>query len=157
MPTAQIETDQLLNAALQMPEEEFQQFVTKLFTLKARERVPTLSQLESELLTNINQGLRPTDARRMKELIAKRQSYTIKEVELQELIRLTDESERLNVERMKYLLELAHLRGVTLDEVMKQLGIRPALNNAPLIGSMKDEITVHGDLFSTKTQWDAQS
>jgi len=62
----------------------------------------------------------------MKELIAKRQSYTITEDELQELIRLTDESERLNVERMKHLLELAHLRGVTLDEVMEQLGIKPA-------------------------------
>ncbi|MBS1791371.1 MAG: hypothetical protein JST85_26910 [Acidobacteria bacterium] len=127
MPTAQIETDQLLNAALQMPEEEFQQFVTKLFTLKARERVPTLSQRESELLTAINQGLPPTDAKRMNALIAKRQSYTIKEDELQELIRLTDESERLNVERMKHLLELAHLRGVTLDEVMEQLGIRPTV------------------------------
>jgi len=152
MPTAQIETDQLLNAALRMPEEEFQQFVTKLFTLKARERVLTLSQRESELLTNINQGLRPADAKQMKELIAKRQSYTIKQDELQELIRLTDEAERLNVERLKHLLELAHLRGVTLDEVMGQLGIRPALNNEPLVGSMRDEITIHGDLFSTGIQ-----
>ena len=62
----------------------------------------------------------------MKELIAKRQSYSIKEDELQELIRLTDEVERLNVERLKHLLELAHLRGVTLDEVIEQLGMRPA-------------------------------
>ena len=126
MPTAQIETDQLLNAALQMPEEEFQQFVTKLFTLKASQRVSALSQRESELLTSINQGLPPDGTRRMKALIAKRQSFTITEDELQELIRLTDESERLNVERLKRLLELAHLRGVTLDEVMVQLGLRLA-------------------------------
>jgi antitoxin (DNA-binding transcriptional repressor) of toxin-antitoxin stability system len=33
----------------------------------------------------------------------------------------------------------------------------PAINNEPLIGSMKDEITIHGDLFSTGIQWDAQS
>lgn len=88
--------------------------------------MPTLSQRESELLTNINQGLPLADARRMKTLIAKRQSYTITEGELQELIQLTDEAERLNVERLKDLIELAHLRGVTLDEVMAQLGIRPA-------------------------------
>ncbi len=126
MPTTQIQPDQLLNAALQMPEKEFQQFITRLFTAKASQRVPTLSERESELLLKINQGLPPTDARRMKALIAKRQSYTISEVELQELIRLTDESERLNVERLRHLLELAHLRGVTLDEVMAQLGIKPA-------------------------------
>ncbi|MDQ3257719.1 MAG: hypothetical protein M3R15_28170 [Acidobacteriota bacterium] len=62
----------------------------------------------------------------MKQLIAKRQSYTIAEDELQELIRLTDEAERLNVERVKHLIELAQLRNVTLDELMNKLGIRPA-------------------------------
>jgi len=36
MPTIQIETEQLLNAALQLPEEELEQFVFKLFPLKAR-------------------------------------------------------------------------------------------------------------------------
>jgi hypothetical protein len=102
MPTIEIEAEQLLNAALQMPEDELQRLI------------------------KTNQGLPAADARRMKELIAKRQSYTITEGELQELIRLTDESERLNVERIKHLLELAHLRGVTLDEVMEQLGIKSA-------------------------------
>jgi antitoxin (DNA-binding transcriptional repressor) of toxin-antitoxin stability system len=33
----------------------------------------------------------------------------------------------------------------------------PAVNNEALIGSMKDEIIIHGDLFSTGVQWDAQS
>ena len=79
MPTIEIETEQLLKAALQMPEEELQQFVTRLFTLKASQRAPALSERESELLIKINQGLPPADARRMKELIAKRQSYTIAE------------------------------------------------------------------------------
>lgn len=126
MPTIQIEPEQLLNAALQMPEDELKQFVSKLFALKARERVPVLSEHESDLLVKINQGLSPDEASRMKELIAKRQAYTITEDELQELIRITDEAERLNVERVKYLIELAHLRNVTLDELMDQLGIRPA-------------------------------
>ena len=35
MPTIQIETDQLLKTALQMPEEELKQFVAKLFALIA--------------------------------------------------------------------------------------------------------------------------
>ncbi len=126
MPTIQIETEQLLNAALQMSEEELKQFVAKLFALKARERVPALSEQESKLMLQINQGLSSADARRRKELIAKRESYTIAEDELQELIRLTDEAERLNVERVKHLIELSHLRNVPLEELMKQLGIKPA-------------------------------
>jgi len=120
MPTIHLEADQLLNAALQMPEEEFQRFVTKLFSLKARGRVATLPNREAELLAQINQGIAPAEARRVKELIAKRQACTITETELQTLIQLTDEAERLNVERLRNLLELAHLRGVTLDEIMDQ-------------------------------------
>ncbi len=33
----------------------------------------------------------------------------------------------------------------------------PVINNESLIGSMMDEITVHGDIFSTDIRWDAQS
>jgi len=33
----------------------------------------------------------------------------------------------------------------------------PAVNNEALIGSMKDEIAIHGDIFSTDLQWNAQS
>jgi hypothetical protein len=125
MPTIQIETDQLLQAALQMPREELEQFVARLFALKAQQETPGLSEREAELLMKINQGLPPATSKRMKKLIAKRQSGTITEDELQELICLTDESERLNVERLKHLIELAAVRNITLDELMDQLGIRP--------------------------------
>lgn len=126
MPTMQIDTEQLMNAVLQMPQSELEEFVRKLFTLKARENTPALNERESELLLRINTGLQPDEANRMKELIAKRQSYTITESELQELINITNEAERLNVERLKYLIELSQLRDVSLDDLMDQLGIRPA-------------------------------
>lgn len=32
-----------------------------------------------------------------------------------------------------------------------------AVNNEPLIGSMKGQITIHGDVYSTGIEWDAQS
>ena len=35
--------------------------------------------------------------------------------------------------------------------------ITPVANNASLIGSMKGEIIIHGDVFSTGVEWDAQS
>lgn len=126
MPTIQIETDQLLDAALQMPEEELKQFVARLFALKAREKTSVLSQSEADLLLKINEGLPPALQERLNELIDKRQSYTITEQELQELIRLTEEVEQFDVERLKHLIELAHLRNVSLDQLINQLGIKPA-------------------------------
>ena len=125
MPTIQIETNQLLEAASQMPREELERFVARLFVLKARQETPALPERESELLTQINRGLTPETGERMKELITKRQSATISEDEVRELISITDKAERLNVERVKHLIELAALRNVTLDELIDQLGIRP--------------------------------
>lgn len=126
MPTIQINTEELLNAASQMPPAELDQFVEALLTLRRQSESHRLSAKESELLLKINDGLSPADAKRMKQLIAKRQAYAISEDEMQELIRLTDETERLNVERLKHLIELARLRNVTPDALMDELGVKPA-------------------------------
>lgn len=125
MPTIQIETDQLLQAALQMPREELEEFVIRLFTLKASEETPCLSDRETELLLAINQGLPAVTRKRLNKLIKKRQSYTITEAELRELRQLTDQIEKSDAERLKNLIELAHLRRVTLDDLIRQLGLKP--------------------------------
>jgi len=41
------------------------------------------------------------------------------------LIQLTDQSEEIGVKRLKCLIDLAALRNITLDELMRQLGIKP--------------------------------
>ena len=101
MPTIEVTEEQLLQAALQMSRPELERFVARLFALKAREYAPALSEREEELLQKINKGLPPATGKRMNELIAKRQSCTITEDELQELIRITDEAEQLDVERLE--------------------------------------------------------
>ena len=125
MPTIQIETEELLNAALQLPRPELERFVHRLFVLKAREETSLLPDREAELLSKINQGLPAATQKRLNELIKKRQAYTISKKELQELIQLTDQVEMLDAERLKHLLELSHLRDVPLDELIKQLGLKP--------------------------------
>ncbi len=125
MPTIQIETEQLLNAALQMPREEMEQFVARLFALKAREYAPVLSEKETELLLKINQGLPPATQERLNELIRKRRAETISPKELRELKKLTDQIEKSDAERLKHLIELAHLRRVPLKKLIKQLGLKP--------------------------------
>ena len=125
MPTIQIETDQLLQAALQMPREELEQFVVRLFALKAQQETPGLSERETELLMKINQGLPSAMQERLNELIDKRQAGAISAKDLRELKKLTDQVEAFDVERLKLLTELAHLRNVSLRKLIKQLGLKP--------------------------------
>lgn len=101
MPTIQIQPEERLNAALQ------------------------LSGSETELLARINQGLPQASRTLLNGLIKKRQAHTITDNELQELIQLTNQIELRDAERLKDLLELSHLRDVPLDELIKQLGLKP--------------------------------
>lgn len=125
MPTIHIETEQLLHAALQLPRAELEQFVTRLLVLSIQQDTPCLAQAESKLLLKINQGLPPATQQKLEELIAKRQTQTLTPEEHQELIRLTEDIEKSDAERLRYLLELAALRNLSLDELTRRLGIHP--------------------------------
>ncbi len=125
MPTIQIDTEQLLHAALQLPDAELAQFVTRLLVLHIDHTTPRLAQAEAELLLKINQGLLPTTQQRLDELITKRQTRSLTPEEHQELIQITEQSEELDADRTRHILALAALRNVSLDEVTQQLGIRP--------------------------------
>jgi hypothetical protein len=49
----------------------------------------------------------------------------ISDVELQELKQLVDQVEKLDVERLKLLTELAALRGTSVRRLIKALGLKP--------------------------------
>jgi len=129
MPTIQIDTEQLLHAALQLPRSELDQFVTRLLVLRIQHNTPRLTQDEAELLLKINEDLPPAVQQRLDELISKRQTQSLIPAEHQELIHLTEQSEKVDADRMQHLLVLAALRNVSLDEVMRQLGIHPVLHD----------------------------
>jgi hypothetical protein len=89
---------------------------------------PSVSEEESELLLAINRGLSGEMAERYRELIRRRQAGTLGPEEHRELLRLTDEVERQQAERIENLSELARLRGLPLVALMEELGIRPSSN-----------------------------
>jgi hypothetical protein len=126
MPTLQVETEQLLQAALQMPRAELEQFVARLLALKISQDTPHLSKAESELLLTINEGIPSATQQRLDALIAKRQAHTLTRGEHQELLQITEQIEQRDAERLQHLIELAALRHVTLDALMQQLGLQPA-------------------------------
>ena len=83
-----------------------------------------LSHDESWLLQEINRGLSEESWRRYRELKAIRDAGALTEAEHAELKSLTDDVELAHSERLKKLVNLAHLRRVSVDALMEELGIR---------------------------------
>lgn len=82
---------------------------------------PHLSKKESELFLKINRGLPEEQWQRMAELNEKLEDAGLTEEEHAELLRLAKRSERLQVERLRAVIELAKLRQVEPEEMMRKL------------------------------------
>jgi hypothetical protein len=81
---------------------------------------------EVELLQKINVALPEMDWEYYHSLIAKRQAETITSNELDTLVSISDRLEIANAQRIQHLIELAKLRGKSLEGVMEDLGVKPA-------------------------------
>lgn len=114
----------LLTGAAALAAADFERFVSDLLALRAQRTAPRLSTSEAELLLRINRGL-PADLRaRYEALRARLSAATIDEEEHAELLRLSDDMERLQAERIAALADLAKLRGKKLGALMDELGIQ---------------------------------
>ncbi|MCY3680883.1 MAG: STAS/SEC14 domain-containing protein [Gemmatimonadetes bacterium] len=118
--------DELVKAAEQLPQIDLENLTAQVLTLKARRAAPELSKNEAELLRNINRGMPDALQNRYRELIASRRSETLTESEHTELLHLTNQFEKYDTERLKYLTELARIRKISLTELLDELGIEPA-------------------------------
>ncbi len=119
-----VTTENLLNAVVQMPESDFERFLKKANALRKKQVNYKLSRKESDLILKINTVF-PTDKREKYNLLyAKSRQETLSESDHQELLKLNDEFEILNVKRLKYIGELAKIRRQTLEQVMSDLQIK---------------------------------
>ncbi len=80
---------------------------------------------ESQLLEKINLEISEAEWTSYRHLIGLMREETINEKEHETLIALSDKIEIANAKRVKYLFELAELRGISVEKLMKDLGIRP--------------------------------
>ena len=120
----EIDLDEVLHGLARLGIKELEQFVDKVIALQAQHRAPSLPKDETELLQQINCGL-PADIRqRYNALNAKLHDETITPQEHEELLTLIDRIELADAERMQRLVALAQIRGVSVDTLMEQLGIR---------------------------------
>jgi len=87
-------------------------------------QAPHLAEIESELLQQINEGLPQEVWQCYNELVEKRRRETLTPDEHAALIKLSDEIEGANARRFEKLVELAELRRVSLEDLMRELGIK---------------------------------
>jgi hypothetical protein len=118
-----LSTNVLLEALDQMSLSEMEQFLDQALALRAQRRAPALSQSETELLIKIGRGLAENHQARLRALVARRQAEALDAQEHEELLQLTDELEQLEAERAEAMIQLATLRGVSLTQLMADLGL----------------------------------
>jgi hypothetical protein len=119
-----VSTIELLKAAEHLSEQELDELVSNLLSLRAQRIAPCLPEAEADLLRQVNETL-PDDAqRRYEELIAKRRALKLNAEEYEELLKLTEQEEASNVRRVEALAKLARLRGKPVREVMADLGLK---------------------------------
>jgi hypothetical protein len=123
----EVSTEQLLRAVDRLPQHELETFVAQVVALRAQRAAPHLTQGETALLLQINAGLPADMQHRFDALVAKRQTETITPDELHELIRITDQIEQRDTQRLAALIDLAQLRQTTVLALMNALGIQPPL------------------------------
>ena len=122
----QLSSEELLKAVEQLTLPDLDKFVSQVMMIQAQRKAPNLPQSEAELLLKINQSVPLDTHKHYDELIVKREAETLTLDEHRELLRLSEQIEKLQAQRLENLAELARLRGVSLTTLMENLGIQMA-------------------------------
>ena len=124
-PGASAAMNDILHGVSEWDTPDLENFFHQVAHLLAKRRAPSLAKREAELLLKINEGY-PVELRKKYEALAgKMQHKTISPTEHREILTLTDRMEALDAKRLEFLLELAQLRNISLDLLLRQLGLTP--------------------------------
>lgn len=123
-PTIEVDLEDILAGIARLDMDELERFTDRVMDLRASRRAPRLSKAESDLLRKINQGVSSEMWQRYESLNQKLLEETISPEEHQEFLRLVEQIELSDSERLFHLIELSRIRGVSVDSLMEQLGIR---------------------------------
>ena len=122
----EIDTRSLLQSMAQMPVTELENFISEVNALIKRKKTQDKGYRERVLLEKINQTI--LDKKKMNRhniLVEKLEADTLTETEHAEFMLIANHEEKLRNRRVKYLIELAQLRAVSLPQLMDTLGLMP--------------------------------
>jgi hypothetical protein len=125
LPTIEVAENFLVTAA-NLSVKELEVLSKELNALIRRKKTVDKTYREKVLLGKINQtALAKTELERYIILVEKLELETIQEIEYQEFMQLVAKDEKLRNERVKYLIELSQLRGISLLQLMEDMGLNP--------------------------------
>lgn len=119
----QVGEEDVLNGISKLTTSELENFLTKVAHLVTARKVSRFSEREIELLLIINNKYPEEIWSRYDILHKKLQAENINELESNELDALIEKIEKRSVIWLQALVELANLRKMTVDELMKELKI----------------------------------
>jgi hypothetical protein len=122
-PQVDLAIDDILVGISDLETPDLKQFLQKIGRLVARRKSPSLSERETVLLQSINQSPNAVLQNRYSLLSKKQNSGDVTEAEHEELLTLIDKLEISQAERLENLIELAHLRGTSLEILMQHLNL----------------------------------
>lgn len=104
------------------PETYLLQLLENVVGLRTKQRkLPS----ETELLQKINLNITEAEWVAYKQLIDLRKSEQLTTQEHEKLLTLSDKIEKANVNRLQYLIALAKIRHIGLEQLMNDVGIIP--------------------------------
>ncbi len=119
--------EDLLKGATQMGTEDLEKFMDRLGYLLARRKAPKPTERELELLKKIYEPLKVKIQRRYDLLNAKLKNESLTPAEHQELLALVETAEGHNADWLKSMIELSRLRGISVEDLMEQLGLNQSI------------------------------
>lgn len=119
-----ISVTEILNTAEGLEMKSFERLYQKLYAQRIkRNGINVLNETESNLLSEINKEFDLTKWERLQYLDWKLETNALTEKEELESLKLAEAYESYSVERLKKIAQLAIIRHISMDKLLKQLGI----------------------------------
>ncbi|MBD2690562.1 STAS/SEC14 domain-containing protein [Anabaena catenula] len=118
----QLSLQHLVKAVEQLKQPDLEKFVSQIIILHAHKKADNLLKNEGELLLQTHQDIPSTFLNYHNKLIAKREEERLTDEEYRELLHLSEQIDKLQAHRLEYLANLALLHGITLTELVQNLG-----------------------------------
>ncbi|MBD2294850.1 STAS/SEC14 domain-containing protein [Anabaena sphaerica FACHB-251] len=120
----QLSSEELLKAVEQLNQPDLEKFVSQVIILHTQRKSAKLLKDEAESLLKNNQDVSCDAHSYYNQLLAKADEENLTYQEYRELLRLSEQIDKLQAHRFEYLADLANLHGVSLMELMKSLGFQ---------------------------------
>jgi hypothetical protein len=117
---------QVMDDLARLTARQLELVIERASVLRLQKRKAVMSTRESDLLRVINRGLNAAKSARLDQLQEKLRQEIIRPRERQQLLRLSEELEKLGAQRLEALMELAVVRKTSVPKLMLEMGLSDA-------------------------------